>query len=72
MDRPSLGFAWSSRIVALINLPILLLCNVLLRSRLPPRNPGPMIDFKYFKDPAFSFFSVGFFFILLGIQPSGW
>src|SRR2546423_8627248 len=66
MNVPSLGFAWSARIVALINLPILIACNLILRSRLPPRDPGPMLDFKYFKDPAFTFFSIGFFFILLG------
>jgi len=69
MNVPSLGFAWSARIVAFINLPILICCNLILRSRLPPRDPGPMLDFKYFKDPAFTFFSVGFFFILLG-KPS--
>ncbi len=66
MNVPSLGFAWSARIVAFIDLPILIACNLILRSRLPPRDPGPMLDFKYFKDPAFSFFSIGFFFILLG------
>lgn len=66
MSVPSLGFAWSARIVAFISLPILLFCNLVLKSRLPPREPGPIIDFKYFKDPAFSFFSFGFFFILLG------
>lgn len=67
MNVPSLGFAWSARIVALINLSILIACNLVLRSRLPPRDPGPMLDFKYFKDPAFTFFSIGFFFILLGL-----
>jgi hypothetical protein len=68
INNPSLGFAWSARIVAFISLPILIFCNMVLKSRLPRRLPGPLIDLKYFKDPAFSFFSFGFFFILLGIS----
>src|SRR5277367_3428675 len=70
INNPSLGFAWSARIVAFISLPILIFCNLVLKSRLPRRLPGPLIDLKYFKDPAFSFFSFGFFFILLGISVS--
>jgi len=68
MAKPSLGFAWSARIIAFISIPILIFCNLVLKSRLPPRDPGPIIDLKYFKDPAFSFFSFGFFFILLGFD----
>lgn len=67
-----IGFAWSSRIVALIILPLLVICNLLIKSRLPRRNPGPMVDFKYFKDPAFTSFSIGFFFILLGMFTPLW
>lgn len=66
LENPNIGFAWSSRIIALVNLPVLVLCNFILRSRLPRRDPGPIFDFKFFKDPAFSFFSAGFCFILLG------
>ena len=38
----------------------------------PPRDPGPILDFKYFKDPAFAFFCCGFFFILLGMFTPLW
>jgi hypothetical protein len=68
LANPNIGFAWASRIVALVNLPVLIVCNFILRSRLPRRDPGPIMDFKFFKDPAFSFFSAGFFFILLGLS----
>lgn len=66
----TLDFALSSRIVSLIILPLLIVCNLLLKSCLLPRNPGPILEFKDFKDPAFTFFSFGF--ILLGIFKPLW
>jgi MFS transporter, MCT family, solute carrier family 16 (monocarboxylic acid transporters), member 10 len=43
------------------------MANVTQKTRLPRRNPGPFFDFKFFKDPSFTLFEVGFFMVILGI-----
>jgi|SRR5579862_6736577 len=48
-------------------IPIVLLANFTQRTRLPRRNPGPFFDFKFFKDPSFTFFEIGFFMVILGM-----
>jgi predicted MFS family arabinose efflux permease len=45
--------------VAFIMLGTLLIGLALLKPRLPPRKPGPIIDITAFKEPAYSTFVVG-------------
>jgi hypothetical protein len=42
------------------------MANFTQKTRLPRRNPGPFFDFKFFKDPSFTLFEVGFFMVILG------
>ncbi|KAL8766517.1 MAG: hypothetical protein Q9209_006733 [Squamulea sp. 1 TL-2023] len=51
-----IGFGWAVRVMAFIMLATLLLSLSLMRSRLPPRNSGPLVDFSAFHDPAYAIF----------------
>lgn len=42
-------------------LVILLIVNVLLRTRLPPRKSGPLVEWAAFKEPSYLFFILGVF-----------
>lgn len=55
---PKVGFGWAMRITAFIILGMMVIANLTLRSRLPPKGwtPWRLSEFtKHFKDPKFSF-----------------
>ncbi|KAH9993268.1 MFS general substrate transporter [Xylariaceae sp. FL0662B] len=58
---PTLGFGWTARVLAFINLGCLSVVLAFMRPRLPPRKSGPIIDFSAFKEPVFDGFVVGLF-----------
>ncbi|KAF2109354.1 putative monocarboxylate permease [Lophiotrema nucula] len=53
------GFPWATRAMGFIMLFSLLLGFALLRTRLPPRKSGPLVDLESLKDPAYSAFVLG-------------
>jgi len=68
---PTVGFAWSTRILGFILLLLLIIANLLVRSRLPLK---PMAnfssitpDFSVFKDLPFAFVTIGIFLMEWGI-----
>ncbi|KAL8727467.1 MAG: hypothetical protein Q9181_005707 [Wetmoreana brouardii] len=65
---PRLGFPWSVRLLALIFLILLIIANLLIRTRLPPK-PGGTVwpDFRIFKDVTFTLTTAGVFFIEWGL-----
>lgn len=66
-SRPS-GFEWGVRIIACMNLGLLLIANFLLRPRLPERATTGQIAFrKIVTDVPFLIFIVGAFLIFLGV-----
>lgn len=68
---PSVGFAWSCRILAFIMLGLAIPANLFIRTRLPPSKHEKMQsvwpDFSVFKDPRFAFASLGIFFMEWGL-----
>jgi hypothetical protein len=66
MEHPNISFAWSLRISAFISIPLLLIGNLFIKKRLPPREPGPIIDISFFKDPRYCLFVAAQFLILWG------
>lgn len=67
---PRIGFAWSTRVVALINLFLLCLANLFIRSRLPskPANLKNLLpDFLIFRDPVFALTTAAVFFVEWGL-----
>ena len=69
---PRVGFAWATRILGFILVFLLLLANLLVRSRLPRK---PMASFKsvspefslFYKDMPFALVSLGIFLMEWGI-----
>lgn len=60
---PKVGFAWATRIMGFIFIGLLIVANLLIRSRLPPRPGGSVLpDFRIFKDIPFLLTTVGVFF----------
>lgn len=65
---PKIGFAWSTRAIALVCLILLILGNILIRSRLPPKPGGSVLpDFRIFRNVPFSLTTAGVLFIEWGL-----
>ena len=72
-----LGWAWAMRVLALIVLVLMLIGNLCIRGRLPPKAVGGTVNLKCFKDARFSWATVGIackFFLcrLSGKYLTGW
>jgi MFS family permease len=67
---PRIGFAWSTRLLALLYLFLLGLANLFIRSRLPPK-PATLTnllpDFRIFRDPVFALTTAAVFFVEWGL-----
>ncbi|KAI0314723.1 MFS general substrate transporter [Amylostereum chailletii] len=62
------GFKWTMRIFGFIILLFLGISNVVLKRRLPPTvASGGLVDFRQFKNPAFSLYSAAGFISFLGL-----
>ncbi|OAL35338.1 hypothetical protein AYO20_05389 [Fonsecaea nubica] len=67
---PKIGWAWSTRVSALINLVLLIFANLFIRSRLPPRKATKeniLPDIRIFRDPVFALTTAGVFFVEWGL-----
>jgi predicted MFS family arabinose efflux permease len=66
LKYPNIDFAWALRIAAFISIPLLIIGNLFIKKRLPPREPGPLIDLKFFKDSRYCLFIGAQFLVLWG------
>jgi MFS family permease len=67
---PQIGFAWSCRVVALINLVLLIVANLGIRGRLPPKKASRenlLPDLKIFRDRTFALTTIAVFFMEFGL-----
>jgi MFS family permease len=67
---PKIGFAWATRVIGLINLILLIIANLFIKSRLPPRKATKesiLPDFRIFRDPVFALTTLGVFFVEWGL-----
>ena len=62
----SIGFAWSMRILAFISLFTLIISNVLIRQRLPPRRQGSFMEYQALRQPEFALYVAGQFVTFFG------
>lgn len=60
---PRVGFPWTMRAVGFIQLFCLLVCNLGMRTRIPPRRSGALVDWASFKEAPYSLFATGMFFV---------
>jgi hypothetical protein len=63
----TVGFPWAVRTSAFIVAALLLAANLCLRTRLPPKHDGRIIDFRVFRDPIFCWWASSNFFVTLRI-----
>ncbi|KAI7772088.1 hypothetical protein LZL87_009251 [Fusarium oxysporum] len=61
-----IGFAWTVRAMGLVQLITLIMANLLLRPKIPPRQSGPWVDIASFKEKGYLFFAIGIFFTFWG------
>ena len=60
---PKVGFEWATRIMGFIFIGLLLVANLFIKSRLPPKPGGSVLpDFRIFRDTAFLLTTIGVFF----------
>ncbi|KXJ89442.1 major facilitator superfamily domain-containing protein [Microdochium bolleyi] len=64
---PMIGFAWTMRAIGLVAFATLLPANLIMKSRLPPRKTGALVDWESFKDLGYTFYAVGMFFNFWGL-----
>lgn len=67
---PQIGFAWSCRVLALINLVLLGIANLGIRSRLPPKKAtreSILPDLRIFRDRTFALTTAAVFFMEWGL-----
>ncbi|KAJ9133393.1 Riboflavin transporter MCH5 [Pleurostoma richardsiae] len=64
---PSVGFPWTIRAMGFIQLAGLVVSNVFLKTRIPPRRSGAIVDWAAFKDLDYTFYAAGSFFCFMGV-----
>jgi MFS family permease len=60
---PKVGFPWTVRALGFIQLACLVVCNVWMKPRIPPRKAGALVDWASFKEASYVFFAIGMFFV---------
>lgn len=66
-NNPNGGFAWAVRATGFLVLGCLVIANLLIRTRLPTKKDGKILDVKVFTDGTYVVFILGSFFIMLGV-----
>jgi MFS family permease len=60
-----IGFAWTMRAMALVQLVSLLVANIFMKARLRPRRSGPLVEYSAFQEKPYLLFTIGMFFVSL-------
>ncbi|KLT40494.1 MFS general substrate transporter [Cutaneotrichosporon oleaginosum] len=63
---PRIGFAWTCRLIALLMALLGTASALLVKTRLPPRPPGPFFLFAEFRNPAYAAVALSFPFLVFG------
>lgn len=64
---PTVGFAWTIRVIGFVMLATNIITISLYRTRLPPRTSGPIIEWAAFKEVPYVLYCVGMFFTFWGL-----
>lgn len=64
---PKLGFGWTVRIMGFILLVTMIFPLILMRTRLPPRKTGSLVDLSAFKEVPYLLFAIGNSLCFLGL-----
>ncbi|KAI1082591.1 MFS general substrate transporter [Whalleya microplaca] len=64
---PTVGFGWAVRCIGFVQLATLLFANAFMKSRLPPRRTGSLVEWGAFKELEYTFYATGMFFNFWGV-----
>lgn len=64
---PTIGFAWTARVLGFINMAGFAVVIVFMRSRLKPRKSGAIIDWTAFREPVYVAYVAGLFFFVWAV-----
>ncbi|CAK7231688.1 hypothetical protein SCUCBS95973_008003 [Sporothrix curviconia] len=59
---PTVGFPWTMRVIGFVQLVTLAVVSIGLRTRLPPRRSGKVVEWSAFREPEYAFYAAGSFF----------
>ncbi|KAL1405505.1 U4/U6-U5 snRNP complex subunit dib1 [Vanrija albida] len=61
-----IGWGWTMRLIALLMGILGVLATLFVKTRLPPRPPGPFFHLSEFRNPAYAFVAASFPFLVFG------
>ncbi|KAI1751070.1 riboflavin transporter MCH5 [Xylaria castorea] len=64
---PSIGFPWTIRAMGFVMVGTMIFVIAFMRSRVPPRRTGSLVDLSAFRELEYTFYAVGMFFNFWGI-----
>ncbi|CAJ2508518.1 Uu.00g135440.m01.CDS01 [Anthostomella pinea] len=64
---PTAGFGWAVRSMGFVLLVTLIFANIFMRSRLPPRRAGSLVEWAAFRELEYTFYTIGMFFNFWGV-----
>ncbi|PPJ50000.1 hypothetical protein CBER1_04750 [Cercospora berteroae] len=64
---PKIGYPWTVRVIGFIMLATNIVTITFLRTRLPPRKSGPLVDWASFKELPFALYCISMFFNFWGL-----
>lgn len=64
---PRIGFPWTIRVCGFLMLFTNTLCNLMFRTRLPPRKAGPIVEWSSFRELPYVLYCAGMFFNFWGL-----
>ncbi|KAI1266959.1 MFS general substrate transporter [Xylariaceae sp. FL1019] len=64
---PSVGFGWTIRAMGFVMLGTMIFVLFFLRSRLPPRKAGALVEWAAFRELEYTFYAIGMFFNFWGL-----
>ncbi|KAF9870444.1 major facilitator superfamily transporter [Colletotrichum karsti] len=64
---PKIGFGWTIRAIALVQMVTLLVTSLVLKPRIKPRKAGSLVEWAAFKELEYTFYAVGSWLNYLGV-----
>ncbi|KAI9892315.1 MAG: hypothetical protein M1814_001514 [Vezdaea aestivalis] len=62
-----IGFGWATRVLGFLSLATLSISLAVMKQRVLPKTARPLLDLSAFKSLPFDFFTLGLFFIFIGL-----
>ncbi|TGJ81274.1 hypothetical protein E0Z10_g7497 [Xylaria hypoxylon] len=64
---PTIGFAWTIRVMGLVMVVTMLFVVAFMRSRVPPRRTGSLVELSAFREFEYTLYAIGMFFNFWGV-----